>query len=221
MFFFAPKILKIKHLFEIKQGKNISSEFLNQESDVSVLNHNSLNFDSKTIDINCLKPYHNFDIDNDIKFFLKNSDFLIQRTGGGFCKSFSMLDTNFEALNKKIIISHNFLFARPLPIFPKEYLAFYHFLLSIAIEKLYQHKMNIDKPSIKNIKYVTIREIEELELPINLEYAEYNEITLIEFNHFNSSYNTSLKNYNKALVKLNEIKSEFENFKNDYLVKNS
>lgn len=214
MFFFTPKILKIKDLYEIKQGKNITLEELTQESNVLVLNQNSINFESNAIDLNCLKPYQNFDVENDGKFLLKNSDFLIQRTGGGYCKNLSLIDSNFEALNTKIIISHNFLFARPRTDFPQEYLSFYHFLLSIAIENLLKEKEK--NPNQKNIKYITIKEVEELELPINLEKTKLNDKSLIEFNRFNTLYTTAFKNYNKSVEELNENKNEFEKFKIKY-----
>jgi hypothetical protein len=214
MFFFFPKNLKIKDLFEIKQGKNITLEELNQKSNVLVLNINSINFESNTIEVDKLQSYKNFDDNFDDKYKLRNSDFLIQRTGGGYCKNFSLIDSNFEALNTKIIISHNFLFARPRTDFPQEYLSFYHFLLSIAIENLLKEKEK--NPNQKNIKYITIKEVEELELPINLENTELNDITLKEFNDFNGLFYSALKDYNKSLVKLNEITSEFKKFKDKY-----
>jgi hypothetical protein len=125
-----------------------------------------------------------------------------------------LIDSNFEALNTKIIISHNFLFARPRTDFPQKYLSFYHFLLSIAVEKLLKDKEK--NSSKKNIKYITIKEVEELELPINLLNTDEHDKNLKKFNDFNSLYYSALKDYNKSLVKLNENKNEFEKFKRKY-----
>lgn len=213
-FFFTPKNLKIRDLFEIKQGKNITLEELNQESNVLVLNINSINFESNTIEVDKLQSYKNFDENFDNKYELRNSDFLIQRTGGGYCKIFSLIDSNFEVLNTKIIISHNFLFARPRTDFPQEYLSFYHFLLSIAIKNLLKEKEK--NSSKKNIKYITIKEVEELELLINIVNTEEHNKNLKKFNDFNALYYSALKDYNKSLVKLNEITTEFKKFKDKY-----
>lgn len=208
MFFFTPN--SIKDLFEINQGKNITSKDSNQESDVKVLNQNNLDFKTNLIEVDKLQSYRNFDENSDIKYELRKDDFLIQRTGGGYCKCFSVLNANFED-SKKIIISHNFLFARPRHDFPKEDLRFYHFILNIAIEKLLDGKKK--NPNPKNIKYITIKEVEELRLPINF---ENNEIYVKDFNRFNTLYTTALKKYNNSVAELKKIEAELEENKNEF-----
>lgn len=214
LFFFYPihdGVVKISDLFEVKQGKNISKDLLDDSPikyENLVLNLNSVNFEYNHIDFNELQGYKDFNEITDEKFVLiDRQDFLVNRTGG-YCKTFSTLLSNFETNNKRVVISSNFLYLRPrLAVnVPLDYL---HFLLKISIEQL----TNKQKGNKTKQQYVTVKEVEDLKIPTYLLNPDNVEEYLKEFQGLNKGLKATLHSLSTTLTLLNKQKHKLELFK--------
>jgi hypothetical protein len=210
-----PLHLKIGDVFNIQQGKNIlnksSSKNTSSNEETYLLNLNCVDFDYHFIDKSKLLTYNYYSEKKDNKYVLLTSDFLINRVGTN-CKTMSMLFANTFNTNEKILISQQFIFLRPKEIVSKIPLSYFHFVLEICIENLLKTK--IGKNS--NQQYITIKEIEDFKIPVNLleNNSEKDEL-FKNFEKLNNELNNSYSKVINSILSLNEQKTKLEKFKKD------
>jgi hypothetical protein len=124
-----------------------------------------------------------------------------------------MLFANTFNTNEKILISQQFIFLRPKEIVSKIPLSYFHFVLEICIENLLKTK--IGKNS--NQQYITIKEIEDFKIPVNLleNNSEKDEL-FKNFEKLNNELNNSYSKVINSILSLNEQKTKIEKFKKEH-----
>lgn len=211
-----PQHLKIGDVFNIQQGKNIlnksSSKNISSNEETFLLNLNCVDFDYHFIDKSKLLSYNEYSEKKDSKYVLLNTDFLINRVGTN-CKTMSMIFTNTFNTNEKILISQQFIFLRPKEIVSKIPLSYFHFLLEICIDNLLKNKIGKDS----NQQYITIKEIEDIKIPVNLlEINSKKDELYKNFEKLNNELNNSYLKVINSIILLNEQKTTLEKFKNEH-----
>ena len=209
-----PSSIKLSDLVEIYQGKNPSIKQKDSDSlslvKKSFLTLNSIDFDYYYFDKAKLLTV-NYSETNDKRYVLLPTDFLINRVGTS-PKTMSMLGYN-DFQKDTIVISQNFIFARPRHLasdFPLPYL---HFLLQISVEMILKKKEDRDAKQ----QYLTVKDLEDFEIPTSLlKIDAENEAIYKKFENLNNDLDISYSNIINTINLLNEKKNQLVKFKKEH-----
>ena len=212
---------QIKDLFDVRQGKLVlnndsnnkivDDKLLNNEENdtTSVLTLQSVNWELSTLRVESL---FNIPTPKTIPPPLTNNDFIINRVG--LTKGCSLLESDFDFESHQVMPSHHFLVCSPRKIILDK-LPFFHAVLEIFLYDLVAKKLtsNENEASLKTTKqkltYVTVKEIQEIEVEIPSENFDMVEE---QFNQYYNIYAASYKNYITATTNLNSHKLELSKF---------
>ena len=219
-FFFGPTPppqMSIADIFDIKQGKNSfnkqkENDSLSKGKEAILLTLNGIDFETHYIDITKLPIIQSFSEKNDRKYVLQPTDFLINRVGG-YSKTMSMLMNNNFDKETTIVISQNFIFARPKKIFSNIPLAYLHFLLKVCIDILLKGKNEKDT---KQQSYLTVSEIENVQIPSSLLIDFTSQPDYKKFEKLDVSLKRKYANVISSINELNQEKIILEKFKEHF-----
>ena len=213
----------IKDLFDVRQGKLVlnndgkikkteakSDKSSKESNSIEVLTLNSINWEFSNI-----KSEHLLTISQpkSMPESLNNYDYIINRVGQ--TKGCSLLESNFDFENHKVIPSHHFLVCSPRKIIQQNQLPFFHALLEIHLNDLIAKKEKQDNSESSSNKkqksnYVTVKEIENIEVEIPTENFD---MIVGQFDMYYKIYASSYKNFMMSKENLNNHKLELSNFK--------
>lgn len=214
-FFFGPTPppqMSIADIFDIKQGKNSfnkqkENDSLSKDKEAFLLTLNSIDFDISYIDKTKL-PSYSFSEKNDRKYVLQPTDFLINRVGNS--KTMSMLMNNNFDKETTIVISQNFIYARPKKIFSNVPLTYLHFLLQICVEIISK-----DEKDTKQ-QYLTVSDIENFQIPSSLLIDFTSQPDYKKFEKLDVSLKSKYSNVISSINELNQEKIILEKFKEQF-----
>jgi hypothetical protein len=211
---------KLKDLFDIRQGKLILNSEANTKAPafdnkqqikeeqlelINVLTLNSVNWELST-----LKPENLFTIPKPktIPLPLTNNDYIINRVG--LTKGCSLLESDFDFESHQVIPSHHFVVCSPRKIILDK-LPFFHAVLEIFLYDLVAKKLtnDINEASAKKLTYVTVKEIQNIEVEIP---SENFDVLVSQYLQYYNMYAASYKNYITATTNLNSHKLELSKF---------
>lgn len=216
-FFFGPtppNQMSLADIFEIKQGKNSFNKqkeihSLSTDKEYFMLTLNGIDFETHYIDKTKL-PTHSFSEKNDEKYVLQPTDFLINRVGNS--KTMSMLmNNNFD--KETVVISQNFIYARPKKLFSYIPLAYLHFLLKVCIDILSKGKNEKDTKQA----YLTVKQIEDFQIPSSFLTVDFtSEPNYKEFEKLDNSLKRKYSNVISSINELNQEKLILEKYKKEH-----
>jgi hypothetical protein len=216
-FFFGPTPppqMSLGDIFEVRQGKNSfykqkENDSLSKDKEALLLTLNSIDFDIAYIEKTKLLPCV-FSEKNDRKYVLQPTDFLINRVGNS--KTMSMLmNNNFD--KETIVISQNFIYARPKKLFSNIPLTYLHFLLKICVDILSTGK----NEKVTKQAYLTVKHIQDIKIPVNLlENNPENDELYKNFEKLNNELYNSYSKVINSIISLNVQKAKLEKFKKEH-----
>ncbi|WP_146739538.1 hypothetical protein [Flavobacterium aciduliphilum] len=215
----------IKDLFDVRQGKlallqdkvvpndtndALDNEKVQETKTIDVLTLNSINWELATIRKELL-----FKITEPktIPQPLTANDFIINRVGQ--TKGCSLLESNFDFENHKVIPSHHFLVLTPRTIIQPNQLPFFHAVVDVFLTDLVKAQKNDQDKSESNIEkkqksiYVTVKEIENIEIELP---SENFDLLISQYNQYYTMYAASYKNFMASKNNLENHKLELSKF---------
>lgn len=204
----------ISDLFDVKQGKQLLDKAIQTNSNkldkkdldisnINVLTTNAVNFDTKSIDTNCLLNF-NLSRPIDANSILTPNSYIINRVGRNKTMSFlDIEDFNFD--KNKTIAGNDYIYLQPRKIV-LDNLPLFHALLDIAIKDLIDEKI-LNMTS--KVQYITVKEIASKKISV----------PSLEFNEINKGFMDLYEPYKKLSKNFNSSKKKLTEFKNDVLRK--
>ncbi len=192
---------KLNDLFEVRQGRqNITGESMLTKK-AKVLTLKSVNFDNMTINPSLLLDYTS-PSEIDENSYLTANSYIVNRVGRNRGMSLLNLEYNFE--ESKLIAGNDFIYFQPRMIILNN-VEMFHAILDVTLFDVALKKANEDEKS-KSISYLTVKQLQEREIPIPSE--NFSEMAQ-NFMELYEPYKKSLKNFNLSKKKLEEFKNEF------------